>query len=357
MMSCEAIAELLEEELVILRADPPDDQEEQDSLTTVLAMLEEAAAGLRADCEWAPSEARLLEEPSAGAVMMRFFAARALDSFQSDLPFSADLVKLYFRYAQVLRPSDPERATLYESYGAFHPPANPLLPNARATALGAPEGIDNEVLEAVGERFADAHSFAAVLLRTFIEHGAALAGMPAREKGGMAVAADMCDAIAASVRPHEIAEDPDHTLVPLLFTESDLLLIRAFTAEMGRSLKAWAGTQPPSRTRTLAESAGSALMEGETAMKEIVAEDAGAMASIAAELEAMLDGLVDSPFRGDELWCMVTAAVHVADHYRLAALTVAELRPREYVPGEHPYSAAAGLDTAEAGRTARGRRH
>ena len=36
------------------------------------------------------------------------------------------------------------------------------------------------------------------------------------------------------------------------------------------------GTQPPGRTRTLAESAGSALMEGETAMKEIVAEDAGA---------------------------------------------------------------------------------
>ena len=159
--------------------------------------------------------------------------------------------------------------------------------------------------------------------------------MPACSKDGMDVAADMCDAIAASVRPHEIAEDPDHPLAPLLFTESDLLLIRAYTAEMGRSLKAWAGTQPTGRTRTLAESAGSALMEGETAMKEIVAEDAGAMASVAAELEAILEGLVDSPFRGDELWCIVTAAVHVADHYQRAALTVEELRPGEYVPGEN----------------------
>ena len=335
MVSSEAIAELLEDELAMLRADPAEGPDAPDFWASVLAMFEEAAIGLRADCEWAPREAHLLEEPSAGALMMGFFAGRALDSFQADLPVSADLTKLYFRYAEVLRTLDPESTTLYEPHGAFQPPANPLFPDARATALGAPEGLDNELLEAVGERFADAHSFAATLLRSFVERAEVPAGAPARYKDGMAAAADMCDAIAASVRPYEIAENPDHPLFPLLFSESDLLLMRAYTAEMGRALKAWAGTQPPGRTRTLAESAGSALMEGETAMKEIVAEDAGALARVAAKLESMIDGLTDSPFSGDESWCMMTAAIHVTDHYRRAVLTVEELRPDEYVPGAH----------------------
>ena len=332
--SCEAIAEMIEEEIAIQRAAPPEGEEGDGAwLGPVLEMMGEAATGLRTDCEWSPSEAQLLEEPFAGAIIMRLIAGRTLDAFQSNMPFRGELAHLYFRYADVLRSLDPEKTTLYEAYGAHEPPANPLLPNATATALGAPEGLDDEVLEAVGERFADAHSLAAALLRAFVAHGETPPDMPTGYKDGMDIAADMCNAIAASVRPREIAEDPNHPLAPLLFTESDLLLIRAHTMQMGRSLKAWAKTQPLGRTQALAESAGEALMTEEIATQEIAAEDAGALAMIAAELDAMLEGLADSPFYGDELRCMVTAASNVTDHYQRAAMTAAELRPGEYVPG------------------------
>ena len=334
-MSCDVVVELLERQIAAHRALPPKDQKGRGSWNGTLAMLREAAAGLRADSEWAPSEARLLEEPSAGRFMMQFFASQALDCFDADIPLDSLLLSLYFRYARVLRPATVEGATLYEFYGAVEPPANPLLPNALATALGAPARIDNETLEAVGQRFADAHSFAAEVLRTFVEQATDPTDVPDRHNSGFDVAADMCNAVAASLRPFEVAEDPEHPLTPLLFTESDLLLIRAHTAEMGRALQAWGRTQPPGRTQTLAKNAGSALMQGETSTQKIVAEDAVAMEKVAAELESMDDGLEASPFEGGELWCTVTAARHVANHYRRATMTVAEMEPGEYMSGEH----------------------